>query len=183
MENRKQIAVLCTLDTKSEHAAFVARIIEERGHTAVLIDVGVLGEPGVSAAITRRDVAAAAGADLDTLVAAKDRGSALKVMAAGAAATVMRLQRDGALDGVIGLGGGSGTAVVSAAMRALPVGFPKVMISTMAATAKAASYVGTRDIVMVNTITDMIGMNPILRSVMANAAAAICGMVPEQQGQ
>ena len=71
MENRKQIAVLCTLDTKSEHAAFVAKIIEERGHTAVLIDVGVLGEPGVSAAITRRHVAGAAGADLDALVAAK----------------------------------------------------------------------------------------------------------------
>jgi len=181
MEKRKRIAVLCTLDTKSEHAAFVARIIEDRGHAAVLIDIGVLGEPGgasgVAATITRRDIADAAGANLDALVAANDRGSALAVMAAGAAATVTRLERDGALDGVIGLGGGSGTAVASAAMRALPVGFPKVMISTMASTAKAASYVGTRDIVMVNTITDMIGMNPILRSVMANGAAAICGMV------
>ena len=135
MEKRKRIAVLCTLDTKSEHAAFVARIIEDRGHAAVLIDIGVLGEPGgasgVAATITRRDIADAAGANLDALVAAKDRGSALAVMAAGAAATVTRLERDGALDGVIGLGGGSGTAVASAAMRALPVGFPKVMISTM----------------------------------------------------
>jgi len=177
MIKRKQIAVLCTLDTKSEHGAFVARIIEGRGHAAMLIDIGVLGEPGFTATITRREIAGAAGADLDALAAAKDRGAALKVMAAGAVVTVTRLQRDGLLDGIIGLGGGSGTAVASAAMRALPVGFPKLMISTMASTGKAASYVGTRDVVMVNTITDIIGMNPILRSVMANGAAAICGMV------
>jgi uncharacterized protein (UPF0261 family) len=98
-------------------------------------------------------------------------------MSAGAVAVVTTLYREGAIDGILGLGGGSGTAVSTAAMRALPFGLPKVMISTMAATAKGASYVGTRDIVMVNTITDIVGMNPILRSVLGNGAAAICGMV------
>ncbi len=98
-------------------------------------------------------------------------------MSAGAVAVVTTLYHEGTLDGILGLGGGSGTAVATAAMRALPIGVPKVMISTMAATAKAASYVGTSDIVMVNTISDMIGMNPILRSVLTNGAAAICGMV------
>ena len=177
MGNRKKIAVLCTLDTKGEHAAVIKRFIEDRGHDAVLIDIGVLGKTGLSPQISRRELASAAGVDLDELIAAKDRGASLKAMSTGAVIVVTELYRKGAIDGVIGLGGGSGTAVSTAAMRALPVGFPKVMISTMAATAKVTSYVGTRDIVMVNTVTDIIGMNPLLRSVLMNGAAAICGMV------
>src|SRR5664280_2857379 len=182
MAKRKKIAVLCTLDTKSEHAAFIKTFIEDRGHEAVLIDIGALGEPGLSPEVTRRDLARAAGMDLDELIAEKNRGATLAAMAAGAAATVTRLYREGTIDGILGLGGGSGTALSTAAMRALPVGFPKVMISTMAATAKVASYVATRDIVMVNTITDIIGMNPILRSVLTNGAATICGMVEMGMG-
>ena len=109
-------------------------------------------------------------------MAAKDRGKALAVMADGLTAVLMKLHRDGLIDAVLGMGGGGGTAVACAAMRALPIGIPKVMISTMAASSKGPAYVGTRDIVMVNTITDIIGMNPILRGVLSNAAAAICGM-------
>ena len=177
MEKPKQIAVLCTLDTKGEHAAFLKAFIEGRGHEAVIIDIGVLGEPGLPPTRTRREIARAAGVELDELIAAKDRGAALAAMSAGAVAVVTTLYREGGLDGILGLGGGSGTAVATAAMRALPVGVPKVMISTMAATAKVASFVGSRDVVMVNTITDIIGMNTILRSVLTNGAAAICGMV------
>jgi uncharacterized protein (UPF0261 family) len=177
MGERTHIAVLCALDTKSEHAAYVDAIIERRGHHPVLIDIGVLGEPRLGASITRREVARAGGADIDALASRQDRGAALAAMSAGAKAIVSKLHRDGMLDGILGLGGGSGTAVATAAMRALPVGVPKVMISTMAATAKVTAYVGTRDIVMINTITDIIGMNPILRSVLTNGAAAICGMV------
>ena len=177
MGGPKHIAVLCTLDTKSEHAAYLQEVIARRGHRALVIDIGVLGEPGLPAGKTRADVAAAAGFDLAELIARKDRGAALAAMAAGAVAVIKSLYRDSAIDGILGLGGGSGTAVATAAMRALPTGFPKVMISTMASTPKAASYVGTRDIVMVNTVTDIIGMNPILCGVLANGAAAICGMV------
>lgn len=182
MEKRKRIAVLCTLDTKGEHAAFIKTILEGRGHEVVLVDIGVLGEPGLPPTISRRELASAAGADLDKLIASKDRGAALAAMSSGAEKVVTTLYREGALDGILGLGGGSGTAVSTAAMRALPVSVPKVMISTMAATAKVASYVGTHDIVMVNTITDIIGMNPILRSVLINGAAAICGMVETGAG-
>ena len=177
MGKQKRIAVLCTLDTKSEHAAFVKTILDGRGHEVVLVDIGILGEPGILPSISRQQIAIAIGADVDKLIALKDRGAALATMSAGAVAVVSTLYCEGALDGVLGLGGGSGTAVSTAVMRALPVGVPKVMISTMAATAKAASYVGTSDIVMVNTITDMTGMNPILRSALRNGAAAICGMV------
>ena len=176
MAERKHIALLCTLDTKGEHAAFIKAHIERHGHAVVLVDIGVLGEPGLAADITRREIAAAGGADLDALAAAKDRGVALAAMSAGAAAVMIKLYSEGRLDGILGLGGGSGTAIATTAMRALPVGVPKVMISTMASTVKAASYVGTRDIVMANTITDIVGMNPILRSVLANGAAAVCGM-------
>ena len=174
---RRQIALLCTLDTKGEHAALIKTIIEQRGHAVLLVDIGVLGEPSLAADVTRAAIAAAGGGTIDALVAAKDRGAALAVMSAGAAAAIEELYRQGRLDGIIGLGGGSGTAVASAAMRALPVGVPKVMISTMASTLKAASYVGTRDIAMFNTITDIVGMNPILRGVLAQGAGAISGMV------
>jgi uncharacterized protein (UPF0261 family) len=176
-ETRKHIGVLCTLDTKSEHAGYVKTLIESRGHRAVIIDTGVLGDPHPLADKTRSELARAAGVDIRDLVLAHDRGAALSVMATGAASIVVQMHRSGQLDGLLGLGGGSGTAIATAAMRAVPIGVPKVMISTMASTPKAASYVGTSDIVMVNTITDLIGMNPIIRGVLANGAGAICGMV------
>ena len=177
MGKPKQIAVLCTLDTKGEHAAIIKTFLEDRGQKVILIDIGVLGEPRLPPTITHQEIARAAGADLDDLIAAKDRAAALAAMSAGAVKVVTALYGEGALDGILGLGGGSGTAVATAAMRALPVGVPKVMISTMAATAKVVGFVGTRDIVMLNTITDIIGMNMILRGVLTNGAAAICGMV------
>jgi uncharacterized protein (UPF0261 family) len=176
-DDRKHIAVLCTLDTKSEHAACVKALIEGRGHRVTMIDIGVLGEPGLLADKTRAELAHAAGADISALALAKNRGAALAIMSTGAESVVTQLHRNGTLDGILGLGGGSGTAVATAAMRALPIGLPKVMISTMASTPKAASYVGTRDITMVNTVTDLIGMNPIIRGVLAGGAGAICGMV------
>lgn len=176
MSSAKRIGVVCTLDTKSEHARLVKSLIEGRGHEAVLIDIGVLGEPAFAATISRDEVARAGGRDLRDLASSRDRGKALDVMTAGVTAILVRLHRENKLDGVIGVGGGGGTAVASAAMRALPVGVPKVMVSTMAGSGKAAAYVGTRDIVMVPTITDIIGMNPILHSALTNGAAAVCGM-------
>jgi uncharacterized protein (UPF0261 family) len=176
MQEGKRIAVISTLDTKGEHAAFIQRIIERRRHQPILMDIGVLGQPAIPATISREEIAQAGGVDIHTLVAAKDRGKALAVMADGLTSVLRRLHRDGLVDAVLGLGGGGGTAVACAAMRALPIGIPKIMISTMAASSKGPAYVGTRDIVMVNTITDIIGMNPILRGVLSNAAAAICGM-------
>ncbi|SRR5579875_895729 len=172
----KRIGVLCTLDTKGEHARLVKSLIEDWGHEAVLIDIGVLSEPAIAPTIPRAEVARAGGLELRVLAASCDRGKALDVMTAGATAILIRLFRESKLDGVIGIGGGGGTAVASAAMRKLPIGVPKVMVSTMAGSGKAAAYVGTRDIVMVPTITDIIGMNPILRSALTNGAAAVCGM-------
>jgi uncharacterized protein (UPF0261 family) len=170
------------LDTKGEHAGLLKTLIEERGHEAVVLDIGVMGTPPFFPDISRHEIAGAAGVEIRDLVAEGDRGKALAAMSTGAIAVVGKLYGQGSLHGVIGLGGGSGTAIASAAMRALPIGSPKVMVSTMASSGHVAMYVGTRDIVMMNTITDITGMNPILRSVLSNGAAAICGMVEMGSG-
>lgn len=125
MPESKRIAVISTLDTKGEHAAFIQRIIEARGHQAVLMDIGVLGPPAVQATISREEIAKAGGTDINALVAAKDRGNALAAMADGITIVLTKLHRDGLIDAVLGLGGGGGTAVACAAMRSLPSEFRK----------------------------------------------------------
>ena len=170
------IAVLGTLDTKGEEHAFIADLIRQRGHTALVIDVGVLDAPRCRPDITREQVAAAAGLDLAALVARKDRGAAVAAMAQAAPVLVAQLAAAGRIDGIISLGGGGGTAIGTAAMRALPVGFPKLMVSTLAS-GNTAQYVGVKDIVMFPSIVDVAGLNRISRQIFTRAAGAICGMV------
>ena len=175
------IAVLGTLDTKGAEHAYVADLIRGRGHEALLIDTGSDQPPAVKPAITREEVAAAGGVDLTALRARHDRGESVTAMAGAAAAMLSRLVSEGRIQGVISLGGGGGTAIGTAAMRALPVGFPKVMVSTLAA-GNVAPYVGTKDIVMFPSIVDVSGINRISRVLLARAAGAICGMVEMQPG-
>ena len=170
------IAILGTMDTKGEEHAFVADRIKQRGHQTLVIDVGALGEPKLKPDITRREVAAAAGADLDALVARRDRGETVAAMSKGAPMVLSRLVAERKIDGVISLGGGGGTAIATAAMRALPIGFPKVMVSTLAS-GNTAQYVGVKDIVMFPSIVDVAGLNRISRQILTRAAGAICGMV------
>jgi uncharacterized protein (UPF0261 family) len=105
MQESKRIAVVSTLDTKGEHAAFIKQIIEARGHQPILMDIGVLGQPAMPATVAREEIAQAGGAELHALVAAKDRGKALAVMADGLTAVLMKMQRDGLIDAVLGMGG------------------------------------------------------------------------------
>ena len=126
--------------------------------------------------ISREEVAAAGGVDLQALVARQDRGEAVTAMAGAAAQLLSRFVEEGRIDGVISLGGGGGTAIGTAAMRALPVGFPKLMVSTLAA-GNVAPYVGTKDIVMFPSIVDVAGVNRLSRVLLTRAAGAICGMV------
>ncbi|MEX2381039.1 MAG: Tm-1-like ATP-binding domain-containing protein [Opitutales bacterium] len=170
------IAILGTLDTKGEEHGFVAREIRKRGHETLVIDVGVLGEPGLLPQVSRDEVAAAAGADLKDVIARGDRGEAVEVMSRGAPIVLSRLLREKKVDGVISLGGGGGTAIATAAMRALPIGFPKVMVSTLAS-GSTAQYVGVKDIVMIPSIVDVAGINRISRQILSRSAGAICGMV------
>jgi len=170
------IAVLGTLDTKGREHAFVAERIRARGHAAVLIDVGTGAEPVVAADVSRAEVAAAGGLDLAVLVARGDRGECVAAMAGAAAAVIGRLVAEGRIQGVIALGGGGGTAIASAALRPLPIGFPKLVVSTLAS-GNTAPYVGTSDIVMMPAVVDVQGLNRISRTILTRAAGAICGMV------
>ena len=121
------IAILGTMDTKGEEHAFVADQIRRRGHQILIIDVGVLSEPLMKPDVMREEIAAAAGGDLASVVKRHDRGEAISMMSKGAPVVLARLAREGRVDGVISLGGGGGTAIGTAAMRALPIGFPKLM--------------------------------------------------------
>lgn len=172
----KTIAVLGTLDSKGEEHAFVADLIRQKGHTPLLIDVGTGAKPTITPDITREEVAAADGLDLSALMARKDRGECVVAMSQAAPKLVAGLAAEGKIDGIISLGGGGGTALGSGAMRGLPVGFPKVMVSTLAS-GNTAHYVGSTDITMIPSIVDVAGLNRISKTIFTRAVGAICGMV------
>ncbi|MEO5714423.1 MAG: Tm-1-like ATP-binding domain-containing protein [Luteolibacter sp.] len=173
------IAVIGTLDSKGEEHAFVAEKIRARGHRVVLIDVGTGGPPAIPPDFTRDQVAAAADVDLTTILSRRDRGECMAVMSKVAPVFLANLAAAGEIKGVISLGGGSGTAIATAAMRALPIGFPKLMVSVLAA-GNTAPYIGTSDIVMIPAIADIAGLNRLSRLILTRAAGAICGMVEEE---
>ena len=170
------IAVLGTMDSKGDEHGFVAQLIRQRGHQTLIIDVGTLAPPTLPPDITREQVAIAGGIDLKSLVARRDRGESVAAMSDAAPLLLARLVAEKKIAGVISLGGGGGTAIATAAMRALPIGFPKVMVSTLAS-GNTAQYVGVKDIVMFPSIVDVSGLNRISRQILTRAAGAICGMV------
>src|SRR5919107_5276725 len=144
-----------------------------RAEAATVVLVGPRGSPRPAADIGREDVAAAGGVDLATLT---DRGSAVQAMCAAAPVLVRRLFDEGRCQGVLGAGGSGGTAIATAAMRALPVGVPKLMVSTMAS-GDTAPYVDVSDVTLMPAVTDVAGLNSVSARVLANAAAAVAGMV------
>jgi uncharacterized protein (UPF0261 family) len=176
----KTIALLGTFDTKGEEFCFLRERIESAGLRTLMIDVGVLGDPAFAVDISAADVAAAAKENLAALRAERDRGRSVTAMATGAQAMLGWLVEQGALQGVVSLGGSAGTAIATAAMRALPYGFPKLMVSTLAA-GDTRPYVGTRDICMMPSVLDIAGLNRVSRRILSNAAGAICGMVAAEQ--
>ena len=169
------IALLGAFDTKGPEYAFLKACIESHGAQTLLINVGVLGSAALMPDVTAEDVARAGGADLAALVDKKDRGEAVAAMSRGAAVLLPQLHAAGKFDAVIALGGTGGTSVACAAMRALPLGVPKVMVSTVAG-GDVSAYVGVSDIVMIPSIVDVAGVNKISRGVFARAAGAVCGM-------
>ncbi len=172
------ILVIGTLDTKGAEVAYVRDLITARGHLAVVLDAGVQA-PAIQSDIDASRVARAGGADLESLRAEGDRAHALEVMCAGVAALAPELLETEHVDGVIGLGGSGGTAIATAGMRALPVGLPKVMVSTMAS-GDVGPYVGVTDITMMYSVVDVSGLNRLSRRILANAAGAVCGMAEQE---
>ncbi|MCC6313946.1 MAG: Tm-1-like ATP-binding domain-containing protein [Thermomicrobiales bacterium] len=169
------VVLLGTLDTKGEEYAELRRRIEADGCDVVLVDAGIVAEPQIPPDVTRQEVAAAAGVDVDVLAAANDRGAAVTAMGHGATEVVKRLFAEGRLDGILALGGSNGSALATEAMRALPVGVPKLMVSTVAS-GDTRPYVGAVDIAMMYSVVDIAGINRVSERILANAAAAIAGM-------
>ncbi|HUF68651.1 MAG TPA: Tm-1-like ATP-binding domain-containing protein [Longimicrobiales bacterium] len=174
------VLLIGTLDTKGEELAWVRGLIEARGHSVRVLDAGVLGEPVFAPDVPASDIAEAGGSTLAELRSRGDRGVALDVMARGAAAVAAREYNEGRVAAVLGIGGSCGTAIATSAMRALPVGVPRVMVSTVAS-GPVGSYVGETDITMMYSVVDIAGLNRISRRILSNAAGALCGML-EQPG-
>ena len=173
---KKTIVLAGALDTKAAEFALVKALLEKQGMRALLVDIGILGQAGIAPDISRDAVAEAAGVDLEALRRGDEREKALKAMGRGLAALARRLYDEGQLDGILGMGGSGGTTVATAGMRALPLGLPKLMVSTLAS-GDVRAFVGAADIVMMPSIVDVAGINRISARVYANAAAAITGMV------
>jgi uncharacterized protein (UPF0261 family) len=172
------ILVIGTLDTKAVEFEYVRDLIAARGHATILLDAGV-DEPKLAPDVTSARVATAGGSSIEALRAAHDRATALDVMCRGARAVALELLAQGRFDGVISLGGSGGTAIATSAMKALPVGMPKVMVSTMAS-GDVSAYVDVKDITMMYSVVDVAGLNRLSRRILANAAGAVCGMVEQE---
>ncbi len=174
------VVLLGTLDTKGPEYAFLRDRVRDAGCDVILVDAGVMSDrsPGD---ITADEVARAAGEDRAALAAAGDRGPAVAAMTRGAAAVVRRLYDEGKLHGILGMGGSGGSSLISAAMQGLPVGVPKLLVSTVAS-GDTRPYVGTSDIAMMYSVVDIAGINGISEKILTNAAAGIAGMAKAAEG-
>lgn len=172
----KTVVIVGTLDTKGKEFAFIKELIEQEGLETLVVDFGVMGRPAFTPDVSRQEVATAAGGDLGYLASGERKDEAMQTMAQGLATVVAQLYEDGRLDGIIGMGGSGGTSLATTAMRTLPVGVPKLMVSTVGG-GDVSAYAGTRDITFMPSIVDVAGINSISSTIYANAAGAIAGMV------
>src|SRR5262245_6341399 len=169
------VVIVGTLDTKGVEVGFVRDLLRQAGLGTLVVDAGSMGEPAIAADVPREEIFAAAGSSLADVRRAGDRGNAVTLAARGTAEVVRRLHSEGRVLGVFGLGGSAGTTIGSAAMRALPYGVPKLLVSTLAS-GQVQPYVGVRDVCMLHSVTDLCGLNRFTRQILANAAAAMAGM-------
>jgi uncharacterized protein (UPF0261 family) len=176
------IVVIGTLDTKGPEAGFIRDEIHKRGHTPLVIDPGILGTPAIPADVSRQQVARAGGQELAGLVTTGDKQRCQQTMIDGLVKVTAGLQAEGQVDGVVAVGGAQGTAMATAAMRALPVGIPKVMVSTVACGQTTfGPYVGTKDITMIHSVADILGLNRVTERILSQAAAAVVAMATVQE--
>ncbi|MFN8224763.1 MAG: Tm-1-like ATP-binding domain-containing protein [Gaiellales bacterium] len=177
--SRPTILVVGTLDTKGPEIEYLRAKVEGLGASAIVLDSGILGEAigDGRVDISRQDVASAAGMTIDEVRAAGSRGAAVEIMVRGITAVTARLFAKGRVHGVVTLGGAEGALLGAAAMHALPLGVPKVIVSPSASGRRSfAPFVGTKDVLVMHSVVDILGLNPISRSVFDNAAAAVVGM-------
>ncbi len=172
----KTVCIVGTMDTKGLEFSFIKTQIESTGTSTYVINTGILGEPQLTPDVSADEVAQAGGSSLQALRDEGDRGNSVAVMAQGAATLVAEKQAAGEIDGIISLGGSAGTTIGTTAMQAVPVGVPKIMVSTLAS-GDTSPYVQSKDISMMYSVVDIAGINRLSRQILANAAGAIVGMV------
>lgn len=175
----KTIALLVTLDTKDQEAAFVREQIEKRGHKVLLMDIGVVGTPGIPADYTREKIAEAGGRSLQSLLVNPTREEAGQVIVDGCRKILKDLVANGEVHAILGLGGTQGTSSCCDIMQVLPYGLPKIMVSTVAS-GDTSRFVGIKDITMMFSVSDILRLNPFTRKILSNAAAAACGMAESE---
>lgn len=178
----KHVVVLSSLDTKGAETAYLKEAIEARDCLPVLVDTAFGGEATIAADITAEEVARAGGSDLRELRASKDTAAGSRAMIRGASAKLLELLAQGRLDGVVAIGGASGTTVGTSIMKALPFGVPKFMLSSAASMPYAASYIGSKDITLMHSVVDLAGLNELTRMVLQAAAGGVCGMAEASSG-
>lgn len=176
----KTVVLVGALDTKGQEFAYVKDVIEKKGLKTFVVDFGVLGAPFFTPDLGRDEVAKAGGGDVAAFAKGESKDLAMKTMSDGLAVVVRKLYDDGKLDGILGMGGSGGTSIATNAMRALPVGVPKLMVSTVGG-GDVSNYAGTKDITFMPSIVDVAGFNRISRVIYTNAAGAIAGMVQTEQ--
>ena len=174
------VVLIGTLDTKGTELKFVRDLLGRARVETLVVDAGILGEPAFEPDVTSDQVLQAAGTSLAEIRQAGDRGRAVEAAARGCAKIVTELYQQGKVNGILGLGGSAGTTIGTAAMRALPFGIPKLMVSTLAS-GQVRQYVGVRDIMMLHSVVDISGINRISQTVLSNAAQAMIGMVGQQR--
>lgn len=175
----KKVVILGTLDTKGNEFSFVNEIIKGQGVETLVVDAGVF-EPEFTPDVSNEEVCKASGNDLKELRALNDRGTNVKAMSHGAAKVIVDLYEKGEVAGIISLGGSGGSSIAGYVMQQLPVGLPKILVSTVAA-GDVSPYVGVKDIMMMYSIVDVAGLNNVLKEVLTNAALAIAGICKNKQ--
>jgi uncharacterized protein (UPF0261 family) len=176
VQDESAVLIIATMDTKGREVEFLCRCFKELGIPVCTVDGGIMGDSPVPVTVSREEVARRGGADLSQVRKIRHQGEALSIMMDGAIRCAQGLSREGRIRGIIGLGGSMGTILATGVMRALPIGFPKIMVSTVASR-NTRSYVGTKDIFMLNSICDLSGINRITEQVLRNCAHAMAGMV------
>jgi uncharacterized protein (UPF0261 family) len=177
----RTVLILATLDTKGEEAKYLKDIIEAKGHRVKVMDVGILGEPRFSPDIKREEVAGRVFKRMEEIISWQNEDRAVKTMSKGASELVKELYLQGELDGIVALGGSMGTSIALPAMKVLPLGVPKLMVSTVAFTPFIRPEFVSKDLVMMQSVADMWGLNEITREVLENAALMISGAVEKKQ--
>ena len=175
----KTIALLITLDTKDQEAGFLVEQIEALGHRALLLDIGVIGQAGIKASVSREEVIETGGGSLEEILKNPTREKSNPFVVGGCTTILQQGISENKIHAVIGLGGTQGTSTCCEIMRALPYGFPKIMVSTIAS-GDTSGFVGIKDITMMFSVSDILKLNSFTRKILANAAAAACGMAEVQ---